>query len=51
MATEMSGLPVVAESNTLRSEEERLREMLAERLGIDTRFASLPGGALSSSAH
>lgn len=43
MATEMSGLPVVAESNTLRSEEERLREMLAERLGIDTRFASLPG--------
>ena len=43
MATEMSGVPVVAESNTLRAEEERLREMLAERLGIDTRFASLSG--------
>jgi hypothetical protein len=43
MATQVSGMPVVAESNTLRSEEERLREMLAERLGIDTRFASLPG--------
>jgi hypothetical protein len=39
----MNSVPVVAESNTLRSEEERLREMLAERLGIDTRFASLPG--------
>ncbi len=43
MATEMSNVPVLAESNTLRSEEERLRAMLAERLGIDTRFASLPG--------
>lgn len=43
MATEMSGVAVVAESNTLRSEEERLRAMLADRLGIDTRFASLPG--------
>jgi hypothetical protein len=43
MATEMSTVPVPAESNTLRSEEERLRVMLAERLGIDTRFASLPG--------
>lgn len=43
MAAQMTDVPVVAESNTLRSEEERLREMLAERLGIDTRFASLPG--------
>ena len=43
MATEMSGLVVAAESNTVRSEEERLRAMLAERLGVDTRFASLPG--------
>ena len=43
MATEMSGVLVVSESNTLRSEEERLRAMLAERLGIDTRFALLPG--------
>ena len=43
MATEMNGVVVPAESNTLRSEEERLRAMLAERLGIDTRVASLPG--------
>jgi hypothetical protein len=43
MATKVSGLAVPAESNTLRSEEERLREMLAQRLGIRTRFASLPG--------
>ena len=43
MATEMSGVLVVSESNTLRSEEVRLRAMLAERLGIDTRFALLPG--------
>ena len=43
MATEMSAAVVPAESNTLRSEEERLRSMLAELLGIDTRFASLPG--------
>jgi hypothetical protein len=43
MATEMNGLAVPAESNTLRSEEERLRAMLAERLGIRTRFVSLPG--------
>ena len=43
MATEVSGVLVVSESNTLRSEEERLRAMLAERLGIDTRFALLPG--------
>jgi hypothetical protein len=43
MATEVSVAAVPAESNTLRSEEERLRSMLAERLGIYTRFASLPG--------
>ena len=43
MAAEMRDLAVAAESNTLRSEEERLRAMLAERLGIRTRFASLPG--------
>ncbi|MEA2662620.1 MAG: hypothetical protein QOH08_2192 [Chloroflexota bacterium] len=43
MATEVNGTVVPAESNTLRSEEERLRAMLAERLGIDTRIASLPG--------
>jgi hypothetical protein len=43
MATEVSSRLVPAESNTLRSEEERLRAMLAERLGIDTRFASLRG--------
>lgn len=43
MATEMTGVPVPAESNTLRSEEARLRAMLEERLGIRTRFTSLPG--------
>ena len=42
MATEVS-VVVPAESNTLRSEEERLRGMLAERHGIHIRFASLPG--------
>ena len=42
MATEMS-VVVPAESNTLRSEEERLRGLLAERHGIHIRFASLPG--------
>jgi hypothetical protein len=42
MAAEMS-IVVPAESNTLRSEEERLRAMLAERHGIQIRFASLPG--------
>jgi hypothetical protein len=43
MASDMSALVVSAESNTLRSEEERLRAMLQERLGIRTRFTSLPG--------
>jgi hypothetical protein len=43
MATEVNSLPVPAESNTLRSEEERLRGMLEQRLGIRTRFTSLPG--------
>ena len=42
MATEVS-VVLPAESNTLRSEEERLRGMLAERHGIHIRFASLPG--------
>jgi hypothetical protein len=42
MATEVS-VVVPAESNTLRSEEERLRGLLAERHGIHIRFASLPG--------
>lgn len=43
MAAELSGIAVPAESNTLRSEEERLRAMLEQRLGIRTRFTSLPG--------
>jgi hypothetical protein len=43
MASEMTALAVPAESNTVRSEEERLRAMLEARLGISTRFASLPG--------
>ena len=43
MASEMTALAVPAESNTTRSEEERLRAMLEERLGIHTRFTSLPG--------
>ena len=43
MATQVNDALMPAESNTLRSEEERLRTMLAERLGIDTRVASLPG--------
>ena len=43
MAAEVTGFPVPAESNTLRAEEERLRAMLEERLGIRTRFTSLPG--------
>jgi len=42
MAAEMNAI-VPAESNTLRSEEQRLRAMLEERLGILTRFTSLPG--------
>lgn len=32
-----------AESNTLRQQEEALRAYLADRLGIRTRFAALPG--------
>lgn len=43
MAAEVTGIAVPAESNTLRAEEERLRGMLEERLGIRTRVASLPG--------
>lgn len=43
MAAEMTGVAIPAESNTLRSEEERLRGMLEQRLGIRTRFAALPG--------
>jgi hypothetical protein len=43
MATEVRDLAVHADSNTLRSEEERLRAMLATRLGIHTRFTALPG--------
>ena len=43
MAAQMNALANRAESNTLRSEEERLRAVLAERLDIHTRFASLPG--------
>ena len=43
MAADLTAVPVPAESNTLRSEEERLRAMLEERLGIRTRFTSLPG--------
>lgn len=43
MATEVRDLAVHADSNTLRSEEERLRAMLAKRLGIHTRFTALPG--------
>lgn len=43
MAAEMSGIALPAESNTLRAEEERLRAMLEQRLGIRTRFTSLPG--------
>ena len=42
MAAELTAI-VPAESNTLRSEEERLRQMLEERLSIRTRFTSLPG--------
>jgi hypothetical protein len=43
MAAQMTDGLVPAESNTLRSEEEQLRAMLEERLGIRTRFTSLPG--------
>lgn len=43
MAAQLTAGLVPAESNTLRSEEERLRGMLEERLGIRTRFTSLPG--------
>jgi len=43
MASEMTALAVPAESNTIRSEEERLRTMLEGRFGIRTRFTSLPG--------
>ena len=43
MAAQMNALANRAESNTLRSEEARLRAVLAERLDIQTRFASLPG--------
>ena len=43
MASEMNALAVPAESNTLRSEEQRLRAVLEERLGIRTRFTLLPG--------
>ncbi|HEV2250510.1 MAG TPA: hypothetical protein VGT60_08390 [Candidatus Limnocylindria bacterium] len=39
----MTPVAVPAESNTVRAEEERLRGMLEERLGIRTRVASLPG--------
>ncbi len=42
MATELTFTPR-AESNTLRAQEESLRGYLAERLGIRTRFAQLPG--------
>jgi len=41
MAAEV--IPARAESNTLRAQEESLRLYLAERLGIRTRFAQLPG--------
>lgn len=41
MATELSALPVRAESNTLRTFEERLRQHLDERLQVRTRFAPL----------
>lgn len=42
MAAEVTLVPR-AESNTLRAQEESLRGYLAERLGIRTRFAQLPG--------
>ncbi len=41
MATELSALPVRAESNTLRTFEEKLRHHLDERLQVRTRFAPL----------
>ena len=41
MATELSALPVRAESNTLRTFEEKLRHHLDERLQVQTRFAPL----------
>ena len=43
MAAQMNAIAIRADSNTLRSEEERLRGLLADRLDIHTRFASLPG--------
>ena len=43
MATDIGIDVIPAESNTLRAEEERLRTALAERWGIRTRVASLPG--------
>lgn len=42
MAAEVTLVPR-AESNTLRAQEESLRGYLADRLGIRTRFAQLPG--------
>ena len=42
MAAEVTLTPR-AESNTLRAQEESLRGYLADRLGIRTRFAQLPG--------
>lgn len=42
MAAEVTVVPR-AESNTLRTQEESLRAYLADRLGIRTRFATLPG--------
>lgn len=43
MAAGMIAREAVAESNTLRTHEAQLREALADRLGVHTRFASLPG--------
>ena len=43
MATGMIAREAAAESNTLRDYEARLRAALAERLGVETRFAPLPG--------
>lgn len=41
MATQLNALPMRAESNTLRTFEERLRQHLDERLQVRTRFAPL----------
>jgi hypothetical protein len=43
MAAEVTAAPVLAESNTVRTEEERLRALLADRLDLHVRFTSLPG--------